>query len=392
MKIRMRDGSGERAYKYVIEDVDRHGNVRLYFQRRKGERKIRLHQMPGTEAFTDEHAKAFRGEIAPALPSSSGVSTPAAPGTLRWLVEIYYASAAFLALGESTRRARRGILDHICARADATGCRAGTFQFATMEARDVAKLRDEKTSLPEAANGRVKALRQLFAWAMSPEYRYAQRNPAREVAYLKPNNPDGFHTWTIDEIEQYRARHPTGTKARLALDVLLFTGVRKSDAVQLGPQMARENWLRFTETKGRSRQPKHREIPVLPELQASINATPSGHLNYLTTQFGRPFTANGFGGWFKRRCREAGLPHCSAHGLRKAGATIAANNGASDRQLMAIYGWTTTKQANVYTKKADARKLAADAMHLITTVRKMNEILPLAPVIKSGGRNRRKKA
>jgi len=240
-------------------------------------------------------------------------------------------------------------------------------------------------SLPEAANGRVKALRPLFAWAMSPEYRYAQRNPAREVAYLRPSNPDGFHTWTVEEIEQYRARHPTGTKARLALDLLLFTGVRKSDAVRLGPQMARDGWLSFTETKERAHEPKHREIPILPELQASIEATPSGHLNYLTTQFGRPFTGNGFGGWFKRRCREAGLLHCSAHGLRKAGATSAANNGASDRQLMAIYGWTTTKQANVYTRKADARKLAGDAMRLINTGQKSNENLPLSPAINSGG-------
>jgi hypothetical protein len=100
---------------------------------------------------------------------------------------------------------------------------------------------------------------------------------------------------------------------------------------------------------------------------------PRGHLNYLTTQFGKPFTVNGFGNWFTRRCREAGLPHCSSHGLRKGGATIAAENGASDRQLMAIYGWTTTKKANVYTKKASDKKLATDAMPLINLGQSENE-------------------
>jgi integrase len=379
MKVRLRDGSGTRIYKYLIEDVDRHGNVRIYFHRRKGQRKIRLHELAGTTAFTEEYLKALHGG---GKPLARNVSSTAGAGTVRWLVALYYASAAYKELGASTRKVRRGILDAICAR-------AGSFRFATMEPRDVAKLRDEKASLPEAANARVKALRQLFAWATAAEYGYANRNPAREVPYLRPKNPDGFHTWTIEEIEQYRAHHPIGTMARLALDLLLFTGVRKSDVICLGPQMAREGWLRFTEAKGRARKPKHREIPILPALRASIDAMPFGHLNYLTTRFGRPFTTNGFGNWFKRRCREADLERCSAHGLRKAGATIAANNGASDRQLMAIYGWTTTKQANVYTKKADAKKLTADAMPLIILTQSENEIVRLSTDPEPGERSKK---
>ena len=51
------------------------------------------------------------------------------------------------------------------------------------------------------------------------------------------------------------------------------------------------------------------------------------------------------------------LPHCSAHGLRKAGATIAANNGATSRQLMAIFGWDTLKEAERYTRNADQQRL-----------------------------------
>lgn len=62
-------------------------------------------------------------------------------------------------------------------------------------------------------------------------------------------------------------------------------------------------------------------------------------MTYLVTAFGRPFTANGFGNKFRDWCNEAGLPHCAAHGLRKAGATIASDNGATTSELMAIYGW-----------------------------------------------------
>jgi len=92
-------------------------------------------------------------------------------------------------------------------------------------------------------------------------------------------------------------------------------------------------------------------------------ASPSDHLTFPVTEYGRPFTANGFGNWFRERCDEAGLRHCSAHGLRKAGAA-AADNGATTHQLMAIFGWETVKQEN-YTKKANRRRLAGDAMHLL---------------------------
>jgi hypothetical protein len=168
MQVRLRDKSGNRHYRYVVEDVDRHGNVRVYF-RRKGQRKIRLTEIPGTDAFEKEYQRAFRGEAAPARSYSAAM-----PGTMRWLCEQYYASAAFRSLAVSTRKVRRGILDEICQR-------ASNFRYALMEPPHVAKLRDEKAAYPHAANNRVKALRQLFAWASSPEYGYAKSNPARDV-------------------------------------------------------------------------------------------------------------------------------------------------------------------------------------------------------------------
>jgi integrase len=97
-------------------------------------------------------------------------------------------------------------------------------------------------------------------------------------------------------------------------------------------------------------------IPVLPELEYIIAESPCG-ATFLETQFGQPFTANGVGNWFRRRCNEAGLPHCSAHGLRKAGAT--------SHQLMAIFGWKTIKQAEIYTQKADQKRLAGVATRLL---------------------------
>ena len=393
MQVRLRDKTGIRVYRLVVEDVDRHGNVRIYF-RRNGQRKIRLTETPGTDAFDQEYQRAFHGEAKVAPARGHGA---AMPGTMRWLCEQYYASAAFQSLAASTRAARRGILDEMCQR-------AGQFRYALMEPHHVAKLRDEKAAFPHAANNRVKALRQLFAWATSPEYAYAKKNPARDVGKLRGNNPDGIRAWTEADAVGYEARHPIGTKARLAFDLLLYTGVRRSDVVKLGPQMERRlietspdgrtveiQKLVFTETKGGSRVVKAHELPILPPLRQSIDATTTGHLVYLVTASGKPHSAKAFGNWFKKRCREAGVEGLSAHGLRKLGAQRCAEAGATEHQLMALFGWTNPQQAAVYTRKADRAKLEAEAARLLQ-VHIGNKSVPLFAAVASGGTTGTKKA
>ncbi len=376
MKIRLRDGTGTMNLKFLVEDVDRHGNARLYF-RRKG-KKVRIRPQIGSDEFMAEYRALVRGDIAPARTEDS-----APRQSVRWLVQRYCASGAFMALSPSTRRSRRGILDRLCAE-------HGNKRFGKMQTHHVARLRNDVADKPEAANGRVKALRQLFKWAI--EEGWATENPAEGVSYLASNNPDGWHTWTVEEVRQFEAHYPIGTKARLALALLLFTGVRRSDAVKLGRQMAREGHLCFTETKGRKRVAKQRKILILQELQAVLDATPSGNLTYLVTEFGKPFTSNGFGNRLRKWCDAAGLPHCSAHGLRKAGATIAAENGATEYELMAIYGWETAKEAARYTRKVRREKLSDGAMHLLVPAQNRNESVPLSEAVASGGTKKVKKS
>lgn len=347
--------------RYVYEDLDRHGNLRIYCKP-PGRPKTRIREELGSPAFWEVYNALLAGAQppAPAPPSSSAVA--AAPASLRWLVERYYRSGEWQALGDSTRRVRRALYDRICEQ-------DGSKPYRLMEPRHVARIRDRKKDRPEAANGQVKALRQLFAWACLPHVDLASRNPAKEVPYLK-GPAGGFHTWTLAEVQAFVRRHPPGTTAFLALALLLMTGVRRSDVVTLGRQMVRPDaagaaWLHFTEAKGRQRRPKNRSLPLLPQLQAAIEACPSGHLTFLVTEFGKPFTPAGFGNWLRKRCDEAGLDHCSAHGLRKAGATIAALNGATAHQLMAIYGWESLKQAELYTREANRILLAGEAMHLL---------------------------
>ena len=115
------------------------------------------------------------------------------------------------------------------------------------------------------------------------------------------------------------------------------------------------------------------EVPILPQLQRIIDASPTGDLTFLVSERKRPFAVSAFGNWFRTRCNEAGLSQCSAHGLRKAGATIAAENGATEHQLMAIFGWATLKEAERYTKAARRKKMAGDAMSLLVRPKEEHE-------------------
>jgi integrase len=369
-RIRLTDLPGVADLRYLYRDRDRHGNRRI-FVRRFG-RKIRLRQPEGTEAFLEEYREAL---VASAQPAATSVPARPEKGQLRWLLVQYYESASYQGLEARTQRVRRLILDDIC-------MAKGKKPYTYMEARHVEAIRDAKAKTPEAANARVKALRQVFTWAV--KQKLVKSNPALEVEYFSTGS-QGWHTWTIDEVRQYEAKHPVGSRARLALALLLYTGVRRSDVVRLGRQMIRSGWLTFTQTKNQKRDPIQVSIPVLPELQAVIDETPSGNMTFLVTEFGRPFTADGFGNRFRKWCNEAGLRHCSAHGLRKAGASIAAENGATTHQLMAMFGWKTVKQAEHYTRKANRKLLAGGAMHFLSLEQNKNEIDPPATVVLEGG-------
>ena len=107
-------------------------------------------------------------------------------------------------------------------------------------------------------------------------------------------------------------------------------------------------------------------MPILPILQATLNAGPCGDLTFIVGANGKPLTKESFGNEFKAACKEAGVPG-SAHGVRKIAATRAADAGATEAELMAIFGWTDPKMASHYTRTANRKRLAAQAMTKLAT-------------------------
>lgn len=356
---------------YLVRDRDRHGTLRWYV-RRKGVGKLRLRETPGSPEFLEAYRAALAAldrrvqDLAAGLDLEAGHGNahdggdapgqPATPGTFTWLCRAYYASAAWRQeLSARTRYARRRILDRIAGR-------HGPKPAAALTADWLQRFRDENADRPHAVNDALKALRGLFAWGLLAGH--VRTNPAREVPYIRAATA-GWHTWTIEEVRQFEGRWAVGTTARLALALLLYTGQRKADVVALGPQHVAAGWIRYRPQKTARSTGRVIEIPMLPELQRIVEATTTGHLAFLVTAFGRPFTANGFGNRFRKWCDAAGLPHCSAHGLRKALLTRLAELGATPHHIQAISGHTSLREVTRYTEAASRRGLARDAMALL---------------------------
>jgi len=333
---------------YITKDRDRHGNVRFYY-RRPGKPKIRLRGLPGSEEFLAAY-KAALGE--------QDLSGAKSEKCFEWLCERYYKSAYFQSLEEYTKRRKRTALSEICNMVGSDGRRLGLAPYAGMKRAHVRKLRDQKADLPEAANFRLKQLSALFAWAVKNDL--VASNPAEKVERLGGGS-EGFYTWTDEDVEAFEERWPVGSKPRLAMSIMLYLGVRRSDAVRIGKKHESRDGLSvtFTQFKGRKKGAKVLTLPILPPLRAILDVSKLGCETWLETAYGNSHSAAGFGNIFREWCREAGLPQCSPHGLRKIGAVRAAEAGASEHELMAMFGWDDANMARVYTRKAAQKKLAA---------------------------------
>ena len=334
-------------FRYIARDRDRHGNVRFYF-RKPGKPKVRLRGLPGSEEFLAAY-KAALGEHDP--------STAAAEKSFKWLCERYYASAYFRSLEEYTKRRKRTVLDEIGNIVGVNGRKLGLAPYASMKKVHVRKLRDMKADTPEAANFRLKQISALFAWAIKNDL--VTSNPAEKLEKLGGSS-DGYYTWTEEDVEVFENYWPIGARPRLAMSIMLYLGVRRSDAVLIGGKHRSKDGrsVTFAQFKGRKKGAKVLTLPILPPLEAILHGSDLGGETWLETALGKSYSAAGFGNAFKDWCKEAGLPQCNCHGLRKIGAVRAAEAGASEHELMAMFGWEDANMARVYTRKAAQKRLA----------------------------------
>ena len=212
-------------------------------------------------------------------------------------------------------------------------------------------------------------MRGLFRWAV--ETQMVKVDPTVGIKNPKPSRTGGYRPWTEEDVAAYEKRWPVGTRQRVWLDVLLYTGLRRGDAVRLGRQHVRDGVATIKTEKTDTEV----TLPILPVLAETLAAGPCGDLAFIAGSRGQPMAKKTFSNEFQIACRAASVPG-SAHGVRKIAATRAANAGATVAQLEAIFGWSGGRMAALYTRAADRRRLSMEAMTKLANEKRKSIVAP----------------
>jgi integrase len=334
---------------HVHREVTRHGKVLWYYRVDHGPR-IRIKHPLGTPEF-DLAYRAIVGGAPLAAPEQKFNAK-----TLGWLIEQYRHSTAWTESRKQATRALRGpILKAVCES-------AGKASIAAITPASIEKGMARRT--PHSARHFLYTMRALFVWAVKAQH--TNTDPTVGLKAIVPAG-EGHTPWSEEWCAAFEKRWPLGTRERLAYDVLFYSGLRVGDAVRLGRPHVKNNIATIrTEKTG-----EIVSIPILPPLQASLAAGPVGELTFIASSRGQPLHKVSFINWFRCACDEAGVPG-TAHGLRKAAATRAADNGATEAELEALFGWRGGHMASLYTRTANRAKLARGAADKLLTEQDVN--------------------
>lgn len=330
--------------------MDRHGKERFRFRKDGIDFYI---SPPGSAAYKKDYAKAVEG-FAPSK------RTNVRPRSVEDLVQRFYRSPRFAKGGDKWQATVRAVLEPF--RAEFGNDRVEDFDFEHIEVilgravKQEVDDRGRKRGGTYAATRLHEQLKRLFAYAV--RLKWIAANPVSEAELPATHVVKGFHSWTEPEIAKFQARHPVGSRARLAFEIALWTGLRRADVARLGPAHLIGGRIETTATKTM----KPVNVVAAPPLLEAIDKTPTGEDTFLITEFGKPFAVAGFGNWFKDRCKEADLPHCTIHGLRKALTRRAADLGLSQQQLKALGQWAGDSEVAVYAADANQKTLADSAV------------------------------
>jgi integrase len=324
--------------RYLQKQTTRHGTVAWYVRIGRG-KKIRIRGKYGTDEFQANYDAAIAGQPV--------VKKGTKPDTLEWLINLHRNSGYWSDLAPSTRVQRERIFKQVVKT-------AGNHLVAHIDKQTIVSGRDRRKDTPSEARHFVDAMRTLFKWALESDL--VKIDPTAGVKTKKPDK-DGITPWTDDDIVKFERRWPRGTRERVMFDIFVYTGLRIGDAAVLGKQHVKHGTITIDTEKTGTRV----TIPVLAPLAETLKAGPTGDLTFIATKTGRGMLKNSVGNNFREAARAAGVDK-SPHGIRKAAATHAADNGATEAELEAIFGWVGGQMASHYTREANRKKLAKGAM------------------------------
>lgn len=337
---------------YLQQHITPAGKTLWYVRVGKGKR-TRIFGEYGSPEFMEAYHAARAGLPVPDKRLDSA--------SLEWLIQRYRETARWQkGLSDATRRQRDNIFAGVIKQ-------SGTVPYRAIERSVLLKARERREDTPAQARNFLDAMRGLFRWALAAGH--VKTDPTVGVGNPKRKAGKGFVAWTEADVTSYESRWPIGTKERVWLDVLLYTGLRRGDAVRLGWQNIKEGVATlYTEKSGELIAVT---LPILPVLARTLEAGPTGDLSLICGVRRLPLSKEVFGNFFRDAARSAGV-NKSAHGVRKIAATRAANNGATVAELEAIFGWVGGGMASLYTREADRKRLAQGAIEKMNKPRTAN--------------------
>lgn len=332
----------------VTEYRDRHGKARYRFRMTK-QPTHHFRAPPGTEEFAAEYA------AAKAAARPGAVIRKAAPGSFDDLCSRLYQSPRWLRTAAKSRSTNKAILERFGNLKTRKGERFGSLPVKLMTVATIERELGKMADRPGAANSLRKQIKRVLNYAVKLGWR-ADNPAALTDAY--PSGP-GWRTWTDEDIEQYRAVHAYGTRARLTMELALNTAGRRCNLATLDRTMLRKGKFHIQHAKGCDAT----IVAASPEVLAAIEAMGvTGIGAFIVTEYGRPFTIAGLGNKFREWCDAAGLPTCTLHGLRKAQSRRLAEAGATMLQGRAVTGHKRDDTFAYYAEKANRERLADDAL------------------------------
>lgn len=349
--------------------TDRHGRTRAYY-RKQGRRKIPLPLPLYSEVFWITYRRAEEDSAAPAAPLGAERMKAGCVGEL---VARYYESGAFTSLAQSTQIAYRNMIEPF---RQAHGDKS----VAGLKAQHIDAILGEvaKRSKSQAYNLR-KRLRMLGALAVAWGLR--DDNPVLSAQRIK-HKEKGFRPWTETDISKFRKHWPAGTPQRIAFEILLHTGLRRSDAVKLGRQHRDGN--RHVVSLKKSGETVTVYIPIHPTLEKHLATISGTCLTYIQTVRGVARSEKAFTNWIGEAADAAGLPpNSSPHGLRKACCRRLAEGGCTSSDISAITGQSIAVIER-YIKDYNRENAAVRAMASIKDDYDENEAQTKVANLKSG--------
>lgn len=342
----------DRLPKNVRPERDRHGRIRYRF-RKAGYRSCMIPGEPGSPEMLEAVARALREGRIEKPPLESPFRPE--PRSLDDLWRRYRASPHWTRNSARYRHVAGRVIERFLDREDSKGRRFGRRPVDRVTVAWLDNQLGAMSGTPGAANDLRKKLKGLMNHAIRLEWR--QSNPVALTAKFREG--PGHHDWTDTEIEQFRAAHPLGTMARLTLELALNTAGRACNLNKL----ERAHIVGRRIVTAHAKNGNSSSVPILATTRAAIEALPAAPIRFLlVTQFGKPFSDKGMSNRMRKWCDEAGLPHCSLHGLRKSVSRQLVERGATDAEGQSVTGHKSSKMFQHYRAAADRDRLADAAM------------------------------